>query len=68
MDIFSDLKMITYYKNIIIYYINTIWNKFNDDIKYIEKKVIKHINSNLNDSSSSDESDEEQIKKKKLSS
>ena len=68
MDIFSDLKMITYYKNIIIYYINTIWNKFSDDIKYIEKKVIKHINSNLNDSSSSDESDEEQIKKKKLSS
>ena len=51
--------MITYYKNIIIYYINTIWNKFSDDIKYIEKKVIKHINSNLNDSSSSDESDEE---------
>ena len=33
MDIFSDLKLITYYKNIIIYYINTIWNKFSGDIK-----------------------------------
>ena len=27
--------------------------------KYIEKKVVRHINDNLSDSSSSDESDEE---------
>ena len=30
--------------------------------KYIEKKVIRHINDNLNDFSSSDESDEEKIR------
>ena len=29
------------------------------DFKYIEKKVIRHINDNLSDFSSSDESDEE---------
>ena len=31
------------------------------ECRYIEKKVIWHINDNLNDFSSSDESDEEQM-------
>ena len=32
------------------------------ECKYIEKKVVRHINNNLSDSSYSDKSDEEQIK------
>ena len=35
---------------------------FLKECKYTEEKVIRHINDNLNDFSSSDESDEEQIK------
>ena len=34
---------------------------FLKECKYIEKKVIRHINDNLSDFSSSDEPDEEQI-------
>ena len=36
---------------------------FLKECKYIEKKVIRHINDNLSDFSSSDESDEEEILK-----
>ena len=35
---------------------------FSKQCKYTEKKVIRHIHDNLSDFSSSDESDEEQIK------
>ena len=35
---------------------------FLKECKYIEEKVVRHISDNLNDLSSFDESDEEQIK------